>query len=483
MTRAYGSGTVEKFRDRFRARGPLLPDGRRPVLGVFDTPDEAHSACDAHAFVSNEAGLVGGSLTLRAWGLRYLNRRETGTASHQEEPARDIANDRSRWRRHIDTAEFADWPLPNIQRRDIKDWLNGLSKSNAADVRAKDENRRKATYKRKPRKISAQTRKHALNLLRKALDEAVEDGTILVNPSKGVKAPKIGRLEFDYLSLAEQHAIERCDRIDEADKLRAMFAWGTGVRQFDQWTMKLSDLRMKKADPDMYFWCHKLQRKVRVPLFGVALQALRRWLEILPTYCSKNERGLVWPLPSGAQRQKCKNYGWASLLKAAGMKRHVKWHELRDTCASSLVSGVWGRAWRLEEVKEMLVHSSIEVTERYAHLAPAVLDVAARETNCHQSAIIHDLTKMRSKAKNRGRATRDSNARPSAPEASDNLTEFESLDLRNGSVVADSVALVRAQARGDLTGTIRLGLDIAASIIEAAGGASAVMTATERGPS
>jgi hypothetical protein len=50
-------------------------------------------------------------------------------------------------------------------------------------------------------------------------------------------------------------------------------------------------------------------------------------------------------------------------------------------------------------------------------------------------------------------------------------------------VVADSVALVRAQARGDLTGTIRLGLDIAASIIEAAGGASAVMTATERGPS
>ncbi len=416
MTRPHGSGTVENFRGKFRARSPRLPDGRRPVLGIFDTEEEANSEADAHALVTAQAGLMPGTMTLRAWGVRYLNRREKGIASSQNGPARNIKTDRSRWKRHIDTAEFADWPLPNIARRDIKEWLNELGAHDAADVRAKDKKDRQTVYKRKPRKISAQTRKHCLNLLRKALDEAVEDELILTNPAKGIKAPRVTQNEFDWLALDEQNRIEGCEKIDEADRLRAMFAWGTGMRQFDQWTLKLADLRLDRPKPDMYFWCHKLQRKIRVHIFGVALRAIQRWLELLPSYCKNNERGLVWPLPSGCQRQKSKTYGWSEMLKTAGITRPVKWHELRDTCASSLVSGFWGRTWRLEEVKEMLHHSSIEVTERYAHLAAAVLDEAAAGTIGHQLAIIDLEAHMRSRAKNKVRATQDSNLRPSAPE-------------------------------------------------------------------
>lgn len=474
--RPYGSGTVENFRGKHRARAPRQPDKRRPVLGVFDTPEEAHAECDAHCIVTNGAGIVGGTLTLRLWGKKYLDRRETGTASGQEERARNIKTDRSRWKLHIDTADFADWPLHTISRREIKDWLNALGRRDAADVRAKDPKKRKASSRRKPRKLSAQTRKHCLNLLRKALDEAVEDEFITVNPAAGVKAPKIGELDFDWLRLAEQNAIEHCAKIDEADRLRAMFAWGTGIRQFDQWAMKLSDLRLKQENPDVYFWCHKLGKRMRVPLFGVALRAIRRWLELLPAYCEKNERGLVWPLPSGCQRQKSKTYGWPAMLKAAGIKRHVKWHELRDTCASSLVSGLWGnppRPWRLEEVRDMLGHSSIEVTERYAHLAPQVLDEAARETDCHHSAIIDIRSKMRSRAKNKGRATPDSDRGPSAPEAAGKNSPALELTDTGGRLMAMSVALIRAQTAGDVTSATTLGLDLATGVIEALAAARA----------
>lgn len=70
---------------------------------------------------------------------------------------------------------------------------------------------------------------------------------------------------------------------------------------------------------------------------------------------------------------------WPKVAQAV-FARHVRFHDLRHTCASHLVMGSWGRPWRLEEVRQMLGHSSITATERYAHLAPEVLWGLASET-------------------------------------------------------------------------------------------------------
>ena len=52
-------------------------------------------------------------------------------------------------------------------------------------------------------------------------------------------------------------------------------------------------------------------------------------------------------------------------LRLAGIRK-IKFHELRHSFASQLVSA--GRP--LKEVQELLGHTSIQVTMRYAHLAP-----------------------------------------------------------------------------------------------------------------
>jgi len=71
---------------------------------------------------------------------------------------------------------------------------------------------------------------------------------------------------------------------------------------------------------------------------------------------------------------------WAKKWRsAAGMRADVRVHDLRHTCASHLIMGTWGRAWRLEEVQVVLGHASRTTTERYARLAPDSIRRVANE--------------------------------------------------------------------------------------------------------
>ncbi len=72
----------------------------------------------------------------------------------------------------------------------------------------------------------------------------------------------------------------------------------------------------------------------------------------------------VFAAKNGARIQSVKT-SFASACKAVGIENfHI--HDLRHTCAAWLVSmGV-----PLPEVRDLLGHASITMTERYAHLAP-----------------------------------------------------------------------------------------------------------------
>jgi integrase len=130
----------------------------------------------------------------------------------------------------------------------------------------------------------------------------------------------------------------------------------------------------------------KSGKKRTVPLFGDGLAAAREWLALLPSYAPNNPEGLVFPSASGRLRQQGKPLGRTGILKAhyltAGVKLRpgLHWHALRHTCATNLVTGVLGRRWALEEVQVIMGHSSITITQRYAHVGEDAIKRAVRET-------------------------------------------------------------------------------------------------------
>ena len=352
-------------------------------MGTFDDIEEAERRADAAAVVLSEGGLASvGGVTLAGWGEKWLERRELSGE------VRDIENQGRNFKKHIATASFALRPIASITRGDVREWLVTMAK------------------KRKPgttETISRSTVKRVYALLRVMLRDACEEEIIRENVARDVKVR--GRDEsthepWTFLSREEQDAIRTCTDIPEHARLVMTFAWLTGLRSSEIAALRLADVLVDDDDPHVVVRFSRKDKATksgkirRVPLLPDAVEVVRRWLAMLPTFALKNPVKLAFPTMQGARRQAGKMLGqdfdaktkkktdrFSRYLQAAGITRHVRFHDLRHTCGSSLVSGVWGRRWSIEEVREVLGHQSIAMTTRYSHLGDTALKIAARETS------------------------------------------------------------------------------------------------------
>ena len=301
----------------------------------------------------------------------------------EQDGVRGISHERNRALTHLFDASFAQKEVHEITSLDLRDWLREMLAKDARD-------------NRDVRKLDPGTVKRAFALVRSAFTVAVERDIIKTNPCSGVQVKKrvderSTREKWSILSHEEQRAVVACTAIPIADRLAIQFAIHTGLRQGEQFSLRLTDLHTGIHKP------HALVRyggpkdlppksgKVRkVPLIRDALTAARQWLYELPTFAPENPLGLVFPTPGGRRRGIGKPLGnggvFRAHLKHVGITRRVRWHDLRHTFASSLIAGWWGRKWSLEEVQPMCGHSSILITQRYAHMGDDDLAAAAAET-------------------------------------------------------------------------------------------------------
>jgi integrase len=400
--RSGGSGTVEPYRGQFRARLPSSKeDGtrKRHTLGVYPTFEMAQGALEVyHGKLGKREGDSAGKVTLRTIGERFLTSRELGGV-------RGVSIEMDRWNAHVLTSHVADWALTEIESRNVREFRDRLRVKKAtkpAPGGTRDNPKRVESN----RKLSRSAVKNTLNLLRQAFEWAVEQDLIPANPAYGVKLQKELRTDepWTYLTPEEQHAIFTCEAIPLPERLIIQFAVGTGMRRGELWCLHREDVHEQGPEPKVYVrygspgMPPKSGKPRWVPMTALALDAAKRWLALLSKYVKKgaNTKQLMFPTRRGHSRWKrifraelrdangkrtARTMHWADIVRAAGITRRVRFHDLRHTAGSSLVAGWWGTPWPLITVRDFLGHSQVSVTERYAHLAVSALAEAAYRTS------------------------------------------------------------------------------------------------------
>ncbi len=312
---------------------------------------------------------------------------EAVLAQRVKEGIRGPEKERNRFDLHVSRAAFAQTPIADIRPIDVVAWLREMAQKQAQDRRG-------------ARTLSRHTIERCYALMSVVFAEALTAGLIPSNPCAGIRQKKRAdesgtREPWGFLSLDEQSAIKACVVIPEPARVLIVFAWGTGLRQGEICNLHVEDVHVDGDDPHVLVRFGspgkppKSGKPRRVPLFGDGLEAACRQFEIVGGLTNPN--GLLFPSTTGGVRSVGKPFGRTVIVDgkhldpfhvytaAAGVKR-IRFHDLRHTCASSLVIGCWGRAWRLEEIQPLMGHSSITITQRYAHLGEDALKAAARAT-------------------------------------------------------------------------------------------------------
>jgi len=146
-----------------------------------------------------------------------------------------------------------------------------------------------------------------------------------------------------------------------ADHLKPMvlLALNTGMRRGELFGLTWEDVNLKKRYLTIAGKTAKTGATRHIPLNDEALGTLIAW---------RNDTGskhLVFPNPNTGKRFDNISTAWQHILKAAKING-FRFHDTRHHFASKLVMAEVD----LNTVRELLGHSDLTMTLRYAHLAP-----------------------------------------------------------------------------------------------------------------
>jgi integrase len=210
--------------------------------------------------------------------------------------------------------------------------------------------------------LAPKTINNHLTVLRKLLVVARDWGRLATVPA--IQWMRVAAPDFDFLTFEEAD-----DLLAGAEReWRAMIALGlkAGLRQGEM-------LALRWADVDLDAGRLSVRRNTWLGHIGTPKGGKGRDVPLCETAVSelrahRRSSTLVFSALAGAALTA--NACRGPLLRAcarAGLRR-IGWHVLRHTFASHLVM----RGAPLKAVQELLGHSTIEMTMRYAHLSPEV---------------------------------------------------------------------------------------------------------------
>ncbi|OQR35196.1 integrase [Pseudomonas sp. T] len=165
----------------------------------------------------------------------------------------------------------------------------------------------------------------------------------------------------DWRTARKQKPLADLRAVTFTDHLKPMvlLSLNTGLRRGELFSLKWHDVNLQAKNLTVAGEGTKTTETRHIPLNSEAQSTLEKWRKQHP-----RKSGYVFPGQDGERMTDVKT-AWVELLKNAGVK-DFRWHDMRHDFASRLVmAGV-----PLNTVRDLLGHSDIKMTLRYAHLAP-----------------------------------------------------------------------------------------------------------------
>lgn len=225
-----------------------------------------------------------------------------------------------------------------------------------------------------------------IGALKSALQQAVVWQILTVNPLTGLTPKKMdSKPTVRYLSNNEETRLRDALAAREAklhrqrennNRRRAMrgiepfapvrdnlkpivlLAMNTGLRRGELFNLKWADVNTDRAMLTIHGYQAKSEHTRHIPLNAEALDVLKDWKK------DCTDSPYVFPGKEGSRLGHIRR-SWGGLVENAKLKE-FRFHDLRHDFASRLVMA----EVPLNTVRELLGHSDIKMTLRYAHLAP-----------------------------------------------------------------------------------------------------------------
>jgi integrase len=213
------------------------------------------------------------------------------------------------------------------------------------------------------------------------------DGLIPRNPCEAVDPPQVRREEIRPL---DRDQVRVLFEVARENRLEAMYivAVHCGLRQGELLGLRWNDvdleagtLQVRRTLSNGEFTTPKTAKSRRtVNLTPTAVDALKRHSErqaqeMMRANTLNQDQGLVFASMVGtplSRRNLTRSF--KALLKRVGLPHTVRFHDLRHTCATLLLS----RGYNAKFVQELLGHATVAITlDTYSHVLPGMADHAA----------------------------------------------------------------------------------------------------------
>lgn len=196
-----------------------------------------------------------------------------------------------------------------------------------------------------------------------------EQGTIVMDPTEGLKLPRMPRTIPQILTIEEISALLKAPNestaIGHRDRALLEVMYATGCRVSEALNITFAHLHL---DQELILLTGKGNKQRFVPVGEPAILALQKWLDVGRPQMMRKYPDKPWVFINRRGGQLSRQ-GWFLKLREyavkAGITRPISPHKLRHSFATHLLEG----GADLRVVQALLGHADIATTEIYTHVS------------------------------------------------------------------------------------------------------------------